>query len=296
MSDETNLKFPIAITIAIKDSFSERWLQDQICNNPSILTLGDLEFVSREKIQWKNGRVDILLKDEDGGTMYEVEVMLGETDEKHIIHTIEYWDNEKRKFPQRQHFPVLVAESFDRRFFNIIHLFSQTIPLIAVQVKLVEVAGSKCLHFSKIIDIYQEPEETEIAAPEYNEAFWIEKAAWTVEAAKTLLEIIKPVFPNGRIHTVKSYITIEVDGTQHVWIKNKSNNKSEIKFWISDGKMPEGLAVLEKAEINVKKEKEHLSFLMDSNSLKKHSRAIIDFANITKDAWAFNKDILPDDH
>jgi len=45
--------------------------------------------------------------------MYEVEVMLGETDPSHIIRSIEYWDNEKRKYPQRQHFAVLIAESFD---------------------------------------------------------------------------------------------------------------------------------------------------------------------------------------
>ena len=31
--------------------------------------------------------------------MYEVEVMLGETDPSHIIRCIEYWDIEKRKYP-----------------------------------------------------------------------------------------------------------------------------------------------------------------------------------------------------
>jgi hypothetical protein len=286
MSIEPNKPFPIATTIPIKGAFTETWLQDQICDTPSILTLGDLELVTREKIQWKNGRLDILLKDEDDGKMFEVEVMLGETDEKHIIHTIEYWDNEKRKYPQRQHFPVLVAESFDRRFFNIIHLFSQTIPLIAIQVKLVDVAGQQSLHFSKIIDIYQEPEETEVSAHEdYNEAFWMDKASWTLDAARTLVEITKPVFPNAKIHPVKYYIAIEVDGNQHIWIRNRSNNKSEINFWISESLMPNGLAVLEGAEINVTKKNEHLLFLMDSNSLKKHAEAIIEFAKITKAAW-----------
>ncbi len=261
-------------------------MQDQICDNPSILTLGDLELVTREKIQWKNGRLDILLKDEDEGKMFEVEVMLGETDEKHIIHTIEYWDNEKRKFPQRQHFPVLVAESFDRRFFNIIHLFSQTIPLIAIQVKLIQVAEHQSLHFSKIIDIYQEPEETEVSTHEdYNEAYWDDKASWTLEAARTLVEIMKPVFSNAKIHPVKYYIAIEVDGNQHVWIRNRSNNKSEIKFWITESLMQDGIKALEEAEINVTKKGEHLLFLMDSNSLKKHESAIIAFATITKTAW-----------
>ena len=286
MSIETKRAFPITTTIPIKGVFPETWLQDQICDNPSILTLGDLELVTREKIQWKNGRLDILLKNDEEGTMYEVEVMLGETDERHIIHTIEYWDNEQRKYPQRQHFPVLVAENFDRRFFNIIHLFSQTIPLIAVQAKLVEVAGQQALHFSKIIDIYQEPEETDIATlEEYDEAYWNDKASWTLDAAKTLVEIIKPVFPTAKIHPVKYYIAIVIDGNQHIWIRNRSNNKSEIQFWITDSAMPAGTAVLEKAEISIKTKKEHVLFLMDSTSLKKHADAIVEFATITKAAW-----------
>jgi hypothetical protein len=286
MSIEPNKPFPIATTIPIKGMFSETWLQDQICDTPSILGLGELELVTREKIQWKNGRLDILLKDEDEGTMYEVEVMLGETDEKHIIHTIEYWDNEKRKYPKRQHYPVLVAEKFDRRFFNIIHLFSQAIPLIAIQVKLVEVAGNQSLDFSKIIDIYQEPEETEDSThEEYDEGFWNEKASWTLDAAKTLADILKPVFPNAKIHPVKYYIAIDVDGTQHVWIRPKSNNKSEIKFWISESLTPRGQTILEKAEIPVKVQKEYVIFLMDSTSLKKHTEAIGEFAKVTKTAW-----------
>ena len=102
---------PIAKTVSIREAgFDEYWLQDQIVNNPSALDLGDLEVISKEKIQFSGGRLDILLKDPEDDKMYEVEVMLGDTDETHIIRTIEYWDNEKRKFPQRQHQAVLVAE------------------------------------------------------------------------------------------------------------------------------------------------------------------------------------------
>src|SRR5271165_2512211 len=75
-------------------------------------------------------------------------------------------------------------------FFNIIHLFSRSIPLIAVQVNMVEVNGVKSLHFSKIIDTYQEPEEPDVPAYKgFNEGDWTELAPWTVEAAKTLLGI-----------------------------------------------------------------------------------------------------------
>jgi hypothetical protein len=137
--------------------FDEYWLQDQIADNPSCLELGELEVLDRERTQSSGGRLDILLKNPEDDSMYEVEVMLGETDEKHIIRTIEYWDNEKRKWPQRQHFAVLVAESITRRFYNVIQLLSHAIPIIAVQVNIVEADGKRVLHFSKVLDTYEEP-------------------------------------------------------------------------------------------------------------------------------------------
>ena len=86
MSNVPKNSFPIATTIPIReagDEYTETWLQDQICDDPSILKLGELDFVTRERIQCKNGRLDILLKDATDAKMYvvEVKVMLGETDE-----------------------------------------------------------------------------------------------------------------------------------------------------------------------------------------------------------------------
>jgi len=285
MSIESTKPFPIATTIPIKGTFSETWLQDLICEDPSILKLGDLEFVTREKVQWKNGRLDILLKDPEDDRMFEVEVMLGETDEKHIIHTIEYWDNEQRKYPQRQHFPVLVAESFDRRFFNIIHLFSQTIPLIAVQVKLIEVAGNRSLDFTKIIDIYQEPEETEKSDEPIGEDYWIKNAPWTLEAANTLLEIIKPIFPSGRLHCVKHYIAIEVDGENRIWIHKRGNPKSLINFWFTQSLLPKAVELLDSVEISTTTKRQEVLLTMDSKSLKTHESTMIELCNMFKASW-----------
>jgi hypothetical protein len=44
--------------------------------------------------------LDLLLQDADGNRRYEVEVQLGKTDESHIIRTIEYWDIERKRYPQ----------------------------------------------------------------------------------------------------------------------------------------------------------------------------------------------------
>ena len=88
--DNIKIGKKIFIRNAGKDEY---WLQDIIYNDPKILGLANLVVVNKEKKQSTGGRIDILLKEPEENTMYEVEVMLGETDPAHIIRSIEYWDN-----------------------------------------------------------------------------------------------------------------------------------------------------------------------------------------------------------
>jgi len=151
---------PLAKKLWIRDcGFNECWLQDRICSDPRILGLGELEVVQREKKQSSGGRLDILLEDPKTGSMYEAEIMLGATDESHIIRTIEYWDLEQRQSPNRHHTAVLIAEEVNRRFFNVIWRFSHQIPIVAIQVSLIEAGGRRALHFTKILDTYEQPED-----------------------------------------------------------------------------------------------------------------------------------------
>lgn len=110
----------------------EVWLQNQIAADPSILGLGDLILKDKERIQPKAGRLDLLLQD-SSNRLYEVEIQLGKTDEAHIIRTIEYWDIERKRYPQYDHCAVIVAEDITSRFLNVISLFNGHIPLIAIQ-------------------------------------------------------------------------------------------------------------------------------------------------------------------
>src|SRR6516165_10631799 len=112
----------------------EKWLQDRITDDPSLLGLGDLEIVSREHRQPVGGRIDFLMRDaDDEESYYEVEIMLGTLNESHIIRTIEYWDIERQRRPQFEHRAVIVAESITSRFFNVLRLLNRAIPMIAVQ-------------------------------------------------------------------------------------------------------------------------------------------------------------------
>ena len=81
-------------------TLNEKWIQDRIVENPTILGLGELDVRDKERKQAKAGRLDLLLEDANSeNKRYTVELQLGKTDESHIIRTIEYWDIEQKRFP-----------------------------------------------------------------------------------------------------------------------------------------------------------------------------------------------------
>ncbi|MCK3685508.1 hypothetical protein [Maribellus sp. YY47] len=238
MESEIKIGKKIFIRNAGKDEY---WLQDIIYENPKIIGLGDLVAVNKEKKQSSGGRLDILLKEPTDNSMYEVEVMLGETDPSHIIRSIEYWDNEKRKYPQRQHFCVLIAESFDRRYFNVIQLMSLNIPMIAIQADLLEVNGDKILNFSKIIDIYTEPEEDEEDTKQVNESTWNADSPWTNLNAKEIYESLKGKHDRIDLRYTQSYISINIDGRNAYWLCKRIKPTSALFFSVKDDEKVEAI-------------------------------------------------------
>jgi hypothetical protein len=85
------------ISLRRSETLDEKWVQDQIAQDPAILGLGELTLKDKERIQPSAGRLDLLLQDLETLQRYEVEVQLGATDETHIIRTIEYWDIERSR-------------------------------------------------------------------------------------------------------------------------------------------------------------------------------------------------------
>src|SRR3990167_9382746 len=124
-----------SISIKRTDNLNEKWVQDIIADDPTILGLGDLIVKDKERMQPNAGRLDLLLQDPESLKRYEVEIQLGSVDESHIIRTIEYWDIERKRYPQYEHTAVLVAEEITSRFLNVISLFNGFIPLVAIQMQ-----------------------------------------------------------------------------------------------------------------------------------------------------------------
>ncbi|WP_298329513.1 hypothetical protein [Asticcacaulis sp.] len=205
--------------------FNEKWVQGLISNDPSILGLGDLVFRHSERVQPRAGRLDLLLQDPDTKRRYEVELQLGATDEAHIIRTIEYWDIERKRYPQYDHCAVIIAEDITSRFLNVVSLFNGAIPLIAIQMQALKVGDHVTLAFSTVVDelsrgLVDEDEDAE-AAPT-DRAYWEVKASkMTVAVADQILALVKTINPTLELKYNKFYIGISEDGRVNNFISVK---------------------------------------------------------------------------
>jgi hypothetical protein len=217
--------------------------------------------------------------------MYEVEIMLGETDESHIIRTIEYWDNEKRRWPQRQHYAVLVAECITRRFFNVIQLLSHSIPIIAVQVNMIESGEHKSLHFSKILDTYDEPDDGTGDGEVYDEAFWNKKAPWTIKAARALLDCVGDLFDSPTIRYVKNYVAFTVLGNNYFWFHKRSAKKSLLGFRISDDNLEDVKQLLDEQNITFVQKQNRFKITTDADFVIKNRELLRQVAESVKKTW-----------
>lgn len=200
------------ISLKNNPEIKEDMIQSFIFEDPSVLGLGDLSAVQREKIQPSGGRLDLLLAD-DNGTRYEVEVQLGATDPSHIIRTIEYWDTEKKRYPQYDHCAVIAAEEITGRFMNVISLFNGTIPLIALQISAYKQGDSISLAFTKVLDrvtlANDEDEQLEVTDRKYWENRSTPKMLKNVDS---IFAELQDVIGGYELKYNKFYIGMSKDG------------------------------------------------------------------------------------
>ena len=207
-------------------------MQQIIAEDPGIIGLGDLVLRDKERLQPRAGRLDLLLQDPETQRRYEVEVQLGSTDESHIIRTIEYWDIERKRYPQYDHCAVIVAEDITSRFLNVISLFNGTMPLIAIQMNALRVGDNTTLVFTTVMDeltrgLVDEDEDAESTPTDRD--YWEKRATKaTVGLADKMLTILRGFDSELKLKYNKFYIGIEKDGRPFNFVtfrpqKNKMN-------------------------------------------------------------------------
>lgn len=202
--------------ISLKDhpEYSEKWVQDRIADDPSLLGLGDLILKDKEVRQPRAGVLDLLLQDPELNQRYEVEIQLGKTDESHIVRTLEYWDIEKKRYPQYDHTAVIVAENITSRFFNVISLFNGFVPLVAIQMKALRCGDKISLVFTTVLDqMNLGLVDDDIVAQPVTRSHWEKRGTKvTLGMADSLLKLIHSFRPDLTLKYNKYYIGLAKDG------------------------------------------------------------------------------------
>lgn len=227
---------PEKISLINHSEISEKIIQEIIAEDPSIIGLGDLVLKDKERIQPRAGRLDLLMQDPDSNRRYEIEIQLGKTDESHIIRTLEYWDIEKKRYPQYDHCAVIIAEDITSRFLNVISLFNGFIPLIAIQMNAYKFGEEIGLVFTKVLDemalgLVEEDEETqEVTDREY----WLKRGTQsTVKMVDEILSIINSFKSGYELKYNKFYIGLAKDGQTNnfaIFRPKKNYMRIELKY------------------------------------------------------------------
>jgi hypothetical protein len=249
------MKYQALSKISIKShpELTERWVQERIAENPQMLGLGDVVLKDKERIQPRAGRLDLLLQDAEANHRYEVEIQLGKTDESHIIRTIEYWDIERKRYPQYEHTAVIVAEEITARFLNVISLFNGTIPLMAIQMSAVGLGETVSLLFTTVLDearfgLVDEDEEVQ----EFTDrAYWEARGSKaTVAMADEVLKLVAEFAPGLELKYNKFYIGLATNGVPNNFLIFRPQ-KSALRLEVRLPPSPETEAMLETAGLDV---------------------------------------------
>lgn len=228
------------ISLKQDPEISESWVQKIIEEDPSILGLGSLFVKDKERIQPGSGRLDLLLQDEELTKRYEVEIQLGKTDESHIIRTIEYWDVERKRYPQYEHCAVIIAEDITSRFLNVINLFNGAIPLVAIQMNAFRVHDNMTLTFVKVLDQMRLGfvDDDEGVYQLADRAYWENKASKkTLAMADEYLVLIKELSEDFEFKYNKHYIGPAKNGIANNFViirPQKENLRLDIKIMKTD--------------------------------------------------------------
>jgi len=265
--------------ISLKAHFNEKWLQDRIHEDPSILGLGDLDIIGRERRQSSGGRIDFLFLNSETETMYETEIMLGETDESHIIRTIEYWDIERKRFPTKDHRAVIIAEEITNRFFNVIALMNRSIPIIAIQLNALRIDNKILLNFTTVLDVYEEPEdEAQLAGEEVGRSYWLKKVdERSIAIMDDMIAIAKEIYSNSRVTYNKTHVALGTTRQNYLWFHpGKSPNYCHFHIKVGKENIEKAKAEFEEVGISLTPRKnDGLAISIQAEELKKYREKIM---------------------
>lgn len=258
----------------------EKWLQDRIRDDPSLLGLGELEIAGREYRQPVGGRIDFLMRDAEAETYYEVEVMLGELDASHIIRSIEYWDIERQRRPQFEHRAVIVAEHITSRFFNVLRLLNRAVPMIAVQLSAFSIADSIVLHPVTVLDVAGEIADVDTVdqVEQADRTYWEKKSdPASLAVVDRIVSLLRTGTIEPRVTYNRHHIALGTAGYNFCWFHPRKSAGCHLEFRATSETRDSIVSSLQNGGIDASPRRtENVTFSITAKGLDEHSALIGD--------------------
>ncbi|MDV2362330.1 DUF5655 domain-containing protein [Vibrio cholerae] len=274
---------PEKVNLKNDPSYNEKWVQNIIAEDPSILGLGDLILKDKERAHSGAGRLDLLCQDSESNKRYEIEIQLGKTDESHIIRTIEYWDLEKKRYPQYEHAAVIIAEEITTRFLNVINLFNGSIPLVAIQMQAFKVGDQISLIFTTVLNEIKRGLVDEEVYEITDRTYWEKRASKsTLEMTDELITLIKTLDQDLEPKYNKFYIGLAKNAGQINNFVIFRPKKDWVRLEPRLAKSDEIQSKLEEAGVDVMDYDSRWGryrIRLSKTDLKKHENLLLDLLN-----------------
>ncbi len=266
---------------------NEKWLQDRIRDDPTLLGLGELEIAGREHRQPIGGRIDFLMRDAEAETYYEVEVMLGALDESHIIRSIEYWDVERQRRPQFEHRAVIVAEQITSRFFNVLRLLNRAVPMIAVQLSAFLMDDSIVLHSVTVLDVVEEIADIDEVEEPADRKYWEKKSdPASMAVMDKIVSSLRSDSIEARLTYNRHHVALGTTGYNFCWFHpRKAPGHCHIGFRVGSESRDAVLSSLQDGGIDASPSRtENVVFRITAKGLEEHATLVTDVLKRAEEA------------
>jgi hypothetical protein len=141
--------------------------------------------------------------------------------------------------------------------------------MIGIQASIVQVGEVRGLHFTKVIDSYEEPEEEEAPQQAYDEKHWIDNYPGTLECARWYKALLEKLYSEVPTKYFEHYISLSVGGNARVWVNKRKGDRAFIEMKHGEGNFQDAVDRLNKEGVSFgMRSGKYLTFNVNAQQLK----------------------------
>lgn len=156
-------------------------------------------------------------------------------------------------------------------------MLNRSVPIIAIQLNALKVDNNIILNFTKVLDLYEVPEDEEqLAGEEVSRPYWEKKAdPKSIELMDKITQVSVDKYPNTRITYNKHHIAVGTERRNFMWFYPRKSPFCRFKIKLDREEVEELSVNLEQLGISfsVRKEDE-IAISINLTEYKKHKELV----------------------